>query len=226
MKHYKYPPGYSFFETYQRALSVVRNPIQVMNESVAKFGESYSVYSGLSSRMILTQDPEFIDYILKKNHKNYYKSRMVTEKLGRFIGNGLLTSNGPYWLRQRRLIQPGFHQQKIQALFGIMKKTIDDFLEKLPTGERVDIYPYMNRLAFEVVINTLFDVKIPVSSIDELRACICSRTVVCVPLSVMTFGPRPWRSSWARMCVKNGSKATNDRCSGAITFATIGMRTD
>lgn len=191
MKHYKYPPGYSFFETYQRALSVVRNPIQVMNESVAKFGESYSVYSGLSSRMILTQDPEFIDYILKKNHKNYYKSRMVTEKLGRFIGNGLLTSNGPYWLRQRRLIQPGFHQQKIQALFGIMKKTIDDFLEKLPTGERVDIYPYMNRLAFEVVINTLFDVKIPVSSIDEL-----SRFISEVQEFVIKDIRQPYKSWW------------------------------
>lgn len=172
MKRYQYPPGYSFLKTYERALAVVRNPLQVMNDSVRKFGESYSVHSGLTSRMILTQDPEFIDYVLKKNHKNYNKSRMVTEKLGRFIGNGLLTSNGAYWLRQRRLIQPGFHQQKIEALYGIMKKTIDDFLVKLPTGEQVDIYPHMNRLAFEVVINTLFDVKLPAESINELSRFI------------------------------------------------------
>ena len=151
---------------------MVRNPLKVMNESVARFGESYSVYAGPTSRMILTQDPEFIEYILKKNHRNYNKSRMVTEKLGRFIGNGLLTSNGAYWLRQRRLIQPGFHQQKVQSLYGIMKTTIDDFLVKLPTGERVDIYPHMNRLAFEVVINTLFDVKIPAESINELSRFI------------------------------------------------------
>jgi cytochrome P450 len=172
VKNHNFPPGYTFLQTYKRALAVVRNPLQVMNESVIRFGESYSVYSGLTSRMILTQDPEFIEYILKKNHRNYNKSRMVTEKLGRFIGNGLLTSNGAYWLRQRRLIQPGFHQQKIQSLYGIMKKTIDDFLLKLPTGDRVDIYPHMNRLAFEVVINTLFDVKIPVSAIDELSRFI------------------------------------------------------
>lgn len=172
MKRYQFPPGYSFLKTYERALAVVRNPLQVMNDSVKRFGESYSVYSGPTSRMILTQDPEFIDYILKKNHKNYNKSRMVTEKLGRFIGNGLLTSNGAYWLRQRRLIQPGFHHQKIQALYGIMKNTIDNFLVNLPTGGRVDVYPHMNRLAFEVVINTLFDVKLPAASINELSRFI------------------------------------------------------
>ncbi len=172
MKRYQFPPGYTFYQTYKRALAVVRNPLKVMNESVARFGESYSVYSGPSSRMILTQDPEFIDYILRKNHKNYNKSRMVTEKLGRFIGNGLLTSNGAYWLRQRRLIQPGFHQQKIQGLYGIMKKTIDDFLETLPAGDRIDIYPHMNRLAFEVVINTLFDIKLPAASIQLLSRFI------------------------------------------------------
>lgn len=172
MKRYHFPPGYSFFGTYKRAFQVVRNPLQVMNESVVRFGDSYSVYASPTARMILTQDPEFIDYILKKNHKNYFKSRMVTEKLGRYIGNGLLTSNGAYWLRQRRLIQPGFHQQKIQGLYGIIKKTIDDFLLKLPIGDRVDIYPHMNRLAFEVVVNTLFDVKIPQASIDELSRFI------------------------------------------------------
>src|SRR5258708_33100465 len=131
MEIYNFPNGYSFFDTYKRVIKVVNNPLESILESVIRFGDSYTVYSGLSKRMILTQDPEFIDYVLKKNHKNYYKSAMVSKKLARFIGHGLLTSNGPYWLQQRRLIQPGFHIQKIQALYTIMKKTIDDFPRKL-----------------------------------------------------------------------------------------------
>jgi len=164
---FHYPNGYSFFDTYRRALRLVNNPIEVMLESVGKFGDTYSVFSGFK-RMILTQDPEFIEYVLKKNHKNYYKSSMVSQKLGRFIGQGLLTSNRHYWLQQRRLIQPGFHTQRIQGLFAIMKKTVDDFLLKFPVGKEVEIYPLMNRLSFEVVTRTLFDIDIGEQSSHDL----------------------------------------------------------
>jgi len=191
MSKYNYPPGYNFFETYRRAAQVVRSPLETMMESVGRFGESYSVTDGISGRMILTQNPEFIDYVLRKNQKNYYKSRMVTEKLGRFIGNGLLTSNGPYWLRQRRLIQPGFHPQKVKELYGIMKDTIDRFLEKFPVGENVDVYPLMNRLAFDVVVNTLFNIHLPAETIGEL-----SRNISDIQEFVITDIRQPYNSWW------------------------------
>src|SRR5690606_31301535 len=113
MSRYNFPPGYSFISTYARAIRLVNNPIESMTESLEKYGDTYTVYSGLTKKIIITQDPDLIEYVLKKNHRNYYKSRMLTEKLGRFLGKGLLTANGAYWLRQRRLIQPGFHIQKI-----------------------------------------------------------------------------------------------------------------
>jgi cytochrome P450 len=167
LNSYNYPNGYSFFDTYRRALRLVNNPIEAMIESVRKLGDTYCVYSGFK-RMILTQDPDFIEYVLKRNHKNYYKSRMISQKLGRFIGHGLLTSNGPYWLQQRRLIQPGFHIQKIHGLYAIMKKTVDDFLYKFPVGKEVEIYPLMNRLAFDIVTRTLFDIDMPEQSTNDL----------------------------------------------------------
>ena len=191
MPHYNFPPGYSFLGTYRRGFEVVRNPLDTMLDSLERFGDSYSVYNGFTKKMILTRDPEFIDYVLKKNHKNYHKSEMVTKKLARFIGNGLLTSNGAYWLRQRRLIQPGFHIQKIQRLYDIMQKTIDDFLLKFPTGEKVDLYPQMNRLAFEIVINTLFDIEVPQQSITELSQYI-SETQEFVIRDIR----QPYKSWW------------------------------
>lgn len=191
MARYQYPPGYNFFGTYRRALQVVRSPLETLMESVERFGESYSVTDGISGRMILTQNPEFIDYVLRKNQKNYYKSRMVTEKLGRFIGNGLLTSNGPYWLRQRRLIQPGFHPQKVKELYGIMNETIGRFLTTLPTGQQVDVYPLMNRLAFDVVVNTLFNINLPSATIAEL-----SRIISEIQEFVITDIRQPYNSWW------------------------------
>src|SRR5690606_12995722 len=120
--------------------------------------------------MIVTQDPGFIEYVLKGNHRNYHKSKILTEQLGRFLGKGLLSSNGEYWLRQRRLIQPGCHIDRIRALYAIMNNTVNDFLSKSPTGDKIDIYPLINRLAFEIVINTLVNVDIS----EETRTGISS----------------------------------------------------
>lgn len=142
-----------------------------MEESMARFNGTYAVNLG-SRRLIATQDPGFIDHVLKTNHKNYYKSPILTEQLGRFLGKGLLTSNGEYWLKQRRLIQPGFHLEKIQALYGIIKRTVDQFLSAFPVSDNVDVYPLMNSLAFEIVINTLFNVKVPLETRRELSRFI------------------------------------------------------
>lgn len=165
------PPGYNFIQSLWRTYKQVKDPIGTIEESMDQFNGTYAVNLG-RLRLIATQDPAFIDYVLKGNHKNYFKSKILTEQLGRFLGNGLLTSNGEYWLKQRRLIQPGFYHEKIHGLFVIIKKTVDDFLKNFPTGDKVDVYPLMNRLAFEIVINTLFNVKIPQQKRDQLGSFI------------------------------------------------------
>jgi cytochrome P450 len=159
MKKYSLPDGYNLLQSLWRTYKQVKDPIGSMEESMARYNGTYAVNLG-TQRMIATQDPAFIDYILKTNHRNYHKSPILTEQLGRFLGKGLLTSNGEYWLRQRRLIQPGFHADRIHALFTIMKQTVDASLAKFPTG-KVDVYPLMYNLALDIVINTLFNVKVP-----------------------------------------------------------------
>ena len=116
---------------------------------------------------------------------------MVTRKLGKFIGNGLLSSNGAYWLRQRRLIQPGFHIKKVQGLYAIMKKTIDDYLSSFPTGNQVNLYPLMNRIAFEIVINTLFDIEMETETVNKLSTFI-SETQEFVIRDIR----QPYKSWW------------------------------
>lgn len=171
MKTYNIPSGYNFFRSIGRTIKQVHNPIGTMEESMARFHGTYSVNLG-TRKIIATQDPGFIDHVLKANHRNYHKSPMVTDQLGRFLGKGLLTSNGDFWLKQRRLIQPGFHLDKIKALYEIIQKTVDHFLNDLPTGDAVDVYPLMNKLAFEIVMNTLFDVEVPEDSRRSLNGFI------------------------------------------------------
>lgn len=164
-----------------------------MEESMARFDGTYAVNLG-ARRMIATQDPGFIDYVLRTNHKNYYKSPILTEQLGRFLGKGLLTSNGEYWLKQRRLIQPGFHTDKIRALYGIIKRTVDQFLSAFPEGQQVDVYPLMNSLAFEIVVNTLFNVKVPAADRNQL-----SRFITDTQDFVIKDVRQPHKSWWFKV---------------------------
>lgn len=160
------PPGYSFFPSMVRTYKQAKDPIGAMEESMSRFNGTYTVNLGMM-RIIATQDPGFIDYVLKSNHRNYQKSEIQTQYLGKFLGKGLLTSNGEYWLKQRRLIQPGFHTEKIHALYATIKNTVDTFLLSVPTG-LVDVYPLMHKLAFDIVINTLFTVDVPATQRQQL----------------------------------------------------------
>jgi cytochrome P450 len=171
MKKYVLPAGYSFFASISRTLKQVKDPIGSMEESMERFNGTYSVHLGMK-QFISTQDPALIEYVLKGNHRNYDKSEFQTKQLGRFLGKGLLTSNGEFWLRQRRLIQPGFHYEKIQALYSNMKRTVDDSLNQFPLGEGVNVYPLMNRLAFDIVVNALFNVKIEERDRNELSSFV------------------------------------------------------
>ena len=132
------------------------------------FSGTYSASLGINRKLILTQNPDFINYILKENQRNYNKSELATERAVKFFGKGLLFSNGDYWLRQRRLIQPAFHREKLQGLYGIIIKTIDEFLLQFPTGKNINIYPLVHQLSFNIILQSLFDIKLSSQIMGEL----------------------------------------------------------
>lgn len=133
-----------------------------------KFSGTYTAQLGFEGKIILTQDPGFINHILKEHHKNYQKSKLSTEKAVKLFGNGLLFSNADYWLKQRRLIQPAFHRQKLSGLQNIIIKSINDFMPGFVTGDAVDVYPLINKLSFNIIINSLFDINIDTGLMNEI----------------------------------------------------------
>lgn len=167
-KKYNLPIGYSLFKTTLKSNEFLNNPITFISKSMNAFSGTYSAALGINRKLILTQNPAFINYILKENHRNYNKSELATERAVEFFGKGLLFSNGDYWLRQRRLIQPAFHREKLQSLYNIIIKSIDDYLMNFPIGNSVDIYPLVHQLSFNILIQSLFDIKLPSQIKEEL----------------------------------------------------------
>jgi cytochrome P450 len=78
----------------------------------------------------------------------------------RVLGNGLLLSEGDFWHRQRKLIQPAFHQEKITAYAQIMVDYTQRMLETWSDGQTLDMHEAMMRLTLGIVAKTLFDADV------------------------------------------------------------------
>jgi cytochrome P450 len=104
-------------------------------------------------------DPAAIEHVLVKNAKNYRKPSLLTGPVRLLLGNGLFTSEGAFWLRQRRLSQPAFLRGAIVRLAAGMTAGADDLIrtwEAAPDGRTVDIVQEMMRLVLHISGTTLF----------------------------------------------------------------------
>ncbi|MEJ7871756.1 MAG: cytochrome P450 [Rubrobacteraceae bacterium] len=105
----------------------------------------------------LLNHPDHIEYVLVRNNRNFIKSRGERVSLG-FLGQGLLTSEGSFWRRQRRLAQPAFHRERVAAYGEVMVESAERMVATWRDGEARDVHRYMMRLTLEIVAKTLFGV--------------------------------------------------------------------
>jgi cytochrome P450 len=170
-KEYLLPEGYNLLQTTLHSFRVLRDPIKFIQDSMDKFGGTYYASLTPKRKLIITQDADFINYVLRDNHKNYHKSELTTERVVKFFGNGLLMSNGAYWLRQRRLLQPAFHRDKLQGLYRIMISSIEASVNHFPEGKSIDVFPLLQQLSFRALLQSLFDIALSDEMISEM-SCI------------------------------------------------------
>ena len=152
--------------------SIANNPIPFHNKCFKKVGDTFAIKSPFYGHIVLTRDIKVVKHILQKNHKTYHKSKIQTRYLSKYVGYGLLTSSGDYWLKQRRLIQPAFHKEKIQNLVSIIDTAIKAQVNTIKPEGFVDLYPLMNKLAFEVVAKSLFNFSAEKHTLKRLQFII------------------------------------------------------
>lgn len=103
-------------------------------------------------------NPNDIEYVLSTNAKNFIKARSLRSPFfQRLVGNGLLTSEGEFWRRQRRLAQPAFHRQRISSYGKVMVEYADRMISGWRADEVRDIHRDMMKLTLEIVVKTLFN---------------------------------------------------------------------
>jgi cytochrome P450 len=106
-------------------------------------------------------NPDDIEYVLSTNAKNFVKAISLRSNFfQRLLGNGLLTSEGEFWRRQRRLAQPAFHRQRISAYGDVIVEFAERMTASWQDGETRDIHRDMMRLTLEIVGKTLFNADV------------------------------------------------------------------
>jgi len=112
----------------------------------------------------LIQSAEGARRVLQDNAGNYTKAHLSYAVLRRLLGNGLLTSDGSFWLRQRRLAQPAFHKQRIAAMATHMVAAAERRAEawsRCPADEPLSMLAEMTKVTLEVVAAALFGTALP-----------------------------------------------------------------
>ncbi|WP_291287910.1 cytochrome P450, partial [Flavobacterium sp.] len=171
-KKYNYPNKLSIVRFFLDAEGVRKNPIPYHKRYFEQFGDSFSLKIGRSKHLILSRDNEIAQYILQKNQKNYHKSKFQSVYLSKYLGKGLLTVDGEFWLKQRRLIQPAFHKQKMNQLVENMNETIVSELKEIVEEKPIDLFPVMSQLAFNVVAKSLFHLSVSEEKLNRLKFII------------------------------------------------------
>lgn len=157
---------------------IVGNILEFRKDSMLFFNEAHEEIGDICKLKSPFRDvtiifkPEFVKYILQENNKIFQKS-FGYDQLQKLLGNGLLTSEGDFWKRQRRLAQPAFHKERLGELVKIMGEVVLERVEKWKEYKKenttLNITQEMNTLALDMVCKTLFRVGISDEEIKILN---------------------------------------------------------
>ena len=149
-------PEVSLLKFIKHSLEILKNPLPFHNRNFTLNGDIFKLNVGFNTKIFFCRDAAFAQYVLQKNQKNYVKSKIQTEDLVKYVGEGLLTSEGEKWKKQRKMMQPAFHKKQLQNLLSGMQETIASEYQKIETNETIDVFPILNDLAFQTVVKALF----------------------------------------------------------------------
>jgi cytochrome P450 len=153
------PPGPSGLPILGNTLDFGRHTFEFLQSCRREYGDVV-YFEVLRQPFYQLNHPEDIHRVLVDNNTNYTKGSFLTRQFGEFLGKGLLLNEGDDWRRQRHLVEPAFHPDRISVYAEMMTAFTDRLLETWTPGESRDIGADMTELTLEIVAAALFDVDV------------------------------------------------------------------
>jgi cytochrome P450 len=145
-----------------------RGRLAFLDDCARRYGDVVSFRLG-PRRMFLLNHPDLVEDVLVTQNRKFIK-HFALRMTKLTLGNGLVTSEGDFWRRQRRLAQPAFHRERIATYAAVMVAYTERMLAGWEEGQVRDAQEDMMRLTLEIVAKTLFDADIEGDSADATVA--------------------------------------------------------
>ncbi len=143
--------------------TVRKDALRFLRETHRDYGDVSRYRLGpITSHLIA--HPDGVRQVLQENVKNYTKDHVSYGMMRWLVGNGLVSSQGSFWLRQRRLAQPAFHRQRLAAMGRQMTEATREMMERwearAASGEPLGIVQEMMKLTLRIVGDALFGTQV------------------------------------------------------------------
>jgi cytochrome P450 len=149
-----FPPGETRFSL-RRTHGFATRPLELLLDAYERFGPVFTmrVFHGNNVFMI---GPEANHYVTVSHASNFSWREGRMGDLIPLLGDGLLTTDGEFHRRSRRIMLPAFHHEAIAAALSTMQGEIDRGVDRLADGARIDLYHWTRRLALRIAMRALF----------------------------------------------------------------------
>jgi cytochrome P450 len=152
------PPGPFYWTPLALGRVMRRDPLAYVSNLSRDYGDVVCLCMG-TMRVYFLHHPDGVKHVLQDNNQNYVKGPIIA-RVKVLIGDGLFTSEGDFWRRQRRLAQPAFHRERIAGFADAMARRTAERLARwepaAASGEPIDVAAEMSALTLTIVGETLF----------------------------------------------------------------------
>lgn len=156
------PPGKHYPTAFHFFYAARRDPLAFLRWAAHEYGDVVR-FDAWPFIVHVLHHPDHIKHVLQDNNRNYWKGSLM-RRVKPLIGEGLFTSEGDFWRRQRRLAQPAFHRQRIESFARIMSNAgtqmLDGWEGAAAAGTPIDLMEHTSRVTLQVVGQALFGVDL------------------------------------------------------------------
>jgi len=146
------------------AKDFAEDPFRFYETFIPKYGDLFRIKSVFFilrpefDHMVVISDPDMVKHVMLDNNRNYVKSTAYNA-LKLLLGNGLLTSEGDFWRKQRKLMQPGFHRERLASFVKTYSDVTQEMLQRwsnLEDGAEIDASEEFMQITLDIVCRAMF----------------------------------------------------------------------
>ena len=126
------------------------------------------------SHVYLIKHPDLVQEVLVKKASHFVKWDRQKQVFGKFDGNGLVNSDGDFWKRQRKMMQPAFHHNRIRNYADVMVDYTMRYMDEWQSGDEISMQEQLSYITRDIVTKTLFDADVSAETerIGEIMALV------------------------------------------------------